>query len=181
MILETLEDFQKAVKSGKKINVETKTIFFINDDEEEKKKETFKVGEPYYVDGKVVGVVACVTLDGDEMEILVTALEDLVKDINWSDACEKCESLKHGFSMPKKSDICLIATNIEKINTGLKKYGKLLNDDSYYWSSTEYSDDSAWTLFTDTDSNDNGIEICNKFYSSNYCCVRPVLKISKTI
>ena len=38
MILETLEDFQKAVKSGKKINVETKTIFFINDDEEEKKR-----------------------------------------------------------------------------------------------------------------------------------------------
>lgn len=178
MILETLEDFQKAVKSGKKINVETKTIFFINDDEEEKKKETFKVGEPYYVDGKVVGVVACVTLDGDEMEILVTALEDLVKDINWSNACEKCESLEHGFSMPNKSDICLIAANMEKINAGLKKHGKPFKDDAYYWSSSEYSDYHAWLFCTH---NSGGVDYNNKGYYGSEYVVRPVLKISKTI
>ena len=175
MILETLEDFQKAVKSGKKINVETKTIFFINDDEEEKKKETFKVGEPYYVDGKVVGVVACVTLDGDEMEILVTALEDLVKDINWPNACEKCESLEHGFSMPNKSDICLIAANMEKINAGLEKYGKPFKDDAYYWSSSEYSSISAWGFCTLGGASRGGVAWNLKVNNVSNYVVRPVL------
>ena len=177
MILETLEDFQKAVESGKKINVETKTIFF-TDDEEEKKKEIFKVGEPYYIDGEVVGIVSCITLDGDEMEILVTALEDLVADINWSDACEKCESLKHGFSMPKKSDICLIATNIEKINTGLKKYGKPFENYTYYWSSSEFSANGAWVFCTGGGASQGGVVYGHKY---GYYVVRPVLKISRKI
>ena len=177
MILETLEDFQKAVKSGKKINVETKTIFF-TDDEEEKKKETFKVGEPYYIDGKVVGVVACVTLDGDKMEILVTALEDLVEDINWSDACEKCESLEHGFSMPNKSDICLIAANMERINAGMKKHGKLFKNNSCYWSSSEYSSYYAWGFCTSNGASQGSV--CANSKNLNYV-IRPVLKISKTI
>ena len=146
-----------------------------------KKKETFKVGEPYYVDGKVVGVVACVTLDGDEMEILVTALEDLVKDINWSNACEKCESLEHGFSTPNKSDICLIVANMEKINAGLEKYGKPFQNDAYYWSSSEYSSTSAWLFCTNSGASQGGVDWYGKDYGSNYNVVRPVLKISKTI
>lgn len=177
MILETLEDFQKAVKSGKKINVETKTIFF-TDDEEEKKKETFKVGEPYYIDGKVVGVVACVTFDGNKLELLVVALKDLVKDINWSDACEKCESLEHGFSMPNKSDICLLSANLDKINAGLEKYGKPFQNEACYWSSFEASYNLAWYLCTN-----DGASQCGVYYGSktSSLIVRPVLKISKTI
>ena len=177
MILETLEDFQKAVKSGKKINVETKTIFF-TDDEEEKKKETFKVGEPYYIDGKVVGVVACVTLDADKMEILVISLKDLCDNIDWYDACKKCKNLPHGFCLPEKSDICLLSANMKKINAGLKKYGKPFKSGIYYWSSSDTSHDDGWLFCTGYDANSEGIYYTTK---NNRNAVRPVLKISKTI
>ena len=162
------------MKAVKKINVETKTIFFTDDED----RKVFKVGDPYYIDEKVVGVVAYVTLDDDKMEILVISLKDLCDNIDWYDACEKCENLPHGFYLPEKSDICLLAANMEKINAGMKKHGKPFKNDSCYWSSSEYSGNHAWVFCTNTSGGLNG---GNEGGDGSGGVVRPVLKISKTI
>ena len=177
MILETLEDFQKAVESGKKINVETKTIFFA-DDEEEKKKEIFKVGEPYYINGKVVGVISAMTFVDDKVYVQVTALDDLCNGVNWYEACEKAENLTNGFRLPTKLDICLWAANAEKINSALKKYGTPFQKDSYCWSSSECSNDRAWVFCTNRS---GGVYDYYKDGYYSFYVVRPVLAFTLSL
>lgn len=174
MILETLEDFQKAVESGKKINVETKTIFF-TDDEEEKKKETFKVGEPYYINGKVVGVISAMTFVDDKVYVQVTALEDLCNGVTWYEACDKCKDLPDGFRLPTKLDICLWAANAEKINEALEKYVTPFEEEKYYWSSSENSFDDAWIFCT---YGSGGVYYDSK---GDHYVVRPVLAFTLTL
>lgn len=182
MILETLEDFQKDVKSGKKINVETKTIFFVDDDEEEKKKETFKVGEPYYINGEVVGVISAMTFVDDKVYVQVTALEDLCNGVNWYEACDKCKDLPNGFRLPTKLDICLWAANAEKINEMLETAGgEPFEEDSSCWSSSEYNGYIAWVFCTDPGAGWGGVYISNKDNGSYRHVVRPVLAFTLSI
>lgn len=180
-ILENYDEVKNAMMRGEDISFEICTEAVsepVSDKASEQasynKLSQYRIGDPYSVNGEIIGVISAITVDNGIAKVLVTALEDLCDNINWYDACEKCENLPHGFYLPEKSDICILAANIKKINAGLKKHGKPFKDDAYYWSSSEYSDYGAWFFCTGTGASQGGVY--NYVKDNTYKrVVRPVL------
>lgn len=200
-VLETYDEIKNAMMSGKDVSFEIcteavseqvsdKASDRASDRASDKASEQasynklsqYRIGAPYSVNGTIIGVISAITVDNGIARVLVSALEDLCDNINWYDACEKCENLPHGFCLPEKSDICLLAANLDKINASLEKHGKPFKDDAYYWSSSEYSDYTAWYFCTDSNL---GARRGSVYYrgkgSTIKNVVRPVLAFTLTI
>lgn len=182
-ILENYDEVKNAMMRGEDISFEICTEAVsepVSDKASEQasynKLSQYRIGAPYSVNSEIIGVISAITVDNGIARVLVTALEDLCDNINWYDACKKCENLPHGFGLPEKSDICLLAANMEKINAGLEKYGKPFKDDTYYWSSSEYNDDYAWVFCTTGGASQGGVDWNYKGYL--YGVVRPVLSFT---
>lgn len=180
-ILETYDEIKNAMMRGEDISFEICTEA-VSDRASDKasynKLSQYRIGDPYSVNSEIIGVISAITVDNGIARVLVSALEDLCNEVNWYDACERCENLPHGFCLPEKSDICLLATNIDKINAGLKKHGKPFKDDAYYWSSSEYSYRYAWVFCTNYS---GGVGRSSKDGNYSSGVVRPVLTFTLSL
>lgn len=87
----------------------------------------------------------------------------------WDEAM-KIKFSQDNIHVPDIRELSLLHLNIDDVNAGLSAAGgeKL---ESYYWSSTEYNSNAAWTL----DMSDGYRTAVSKDYSNNY--VRPVLAL----
>ncbi len=187
-ILENYDEVKNAMMRGEDISFEICTEAVsepVSDKASEQassnKFSQYRVGDPYPANGEIIGVISAVTVDNDIARVLVTAVEDLCDNINWFDACKKCKNLPHGFYLPEKSDICLLAANLDKINAGLEKYGKPFKDDAYYWSSSECDNYFAWVFCTATGASLGGVGNYSKLSNYSYNVVRPVLTFTLSL
>ena len=168
LVLETYDEVKNAMMSGKDINFE-----MVIDAKVEKvipEKEKFNIGDPYYIDGERVGVVAAVdTYVNGSKKTIVLSLNNEKKEMTWDEAMALYKDEVHGWHMPTKEESCLILANIEEINKFLKNNGGEPLD-GFYWSSSEYSSNYAW-LWGSSGAFYYG------YYKSNSHYVRPVLAI----
>lgn len=90
-----------------------------------------------------------------------------VKNIDWWDGKRKCE--EQFAQMPNLRQLEAIYKNKEVLNKAfIAAGGEALDDEAYYWSSTEYDRNNAWLLYMN-----GGYRYSNYKYNSRY--VRPVL------
>lgn len=163
MILETKEDFENAVLKGEEIK--HKSVFYTG--ELDKRSETIWAIGSY--DTKL-GIYAGMC---NEKQIWV-ALKDAPKEMNWEDAKKYCDELDadcDGWHLPEKEELMLIYVNKDIINEALKKHGGKSMKEDWYWSSSEYTNFSAWGQ------NFYGGYIYGYYKSTNINYVRPVLAL----
>lgn len=90
-----------------------------------------------------------------------------VKNVDWWDGKRKCE--EEFAQMPNLRQLDAIYKNKEVLNKAfIAAGGEALDDEVFYWSSTEYNSYYAWLLTMY-----NGTRYFN--YKYNYFYVRPVL------
>lgn len=90
-----------------------------------------------------------------------------VKNVDWWDGKRKCE--EQFAQMPNLRQLEVIYKNKEVLNKAfIAAGGEALDDEAYYWSSTETSSNYAWYLWMD----DGGRDYTGKNYN---LYVRPVL------
>lgn len=90
-----------------------------------------------------------------------------IKEVDWWDGKRKCE--EQFAQMPNLRQLEAIYKNKEVLNEAfIAAGGEALDDEVYYWSSTEGSSSNAWGLWMDDGSRYDG----DKNYSTY---VRPVL------
>lgn len=84
-----------------------------------------------------------------------------IKEVDWWDGKRKCE--EQFAQMPNLRQLEAIYKNKEVLNKAfIAAGGEALDDEAYYWSSTEYSSYNAWLLSMgygtrgDFNKNDNG-------------------------
>jgi hypothetical protein len=71
-----------------------------------------------------------------------------VKNVDWWDGKRKCE--EQFAQMPNLRQLDAIYKNKEVLNKAfIAAGGEALDDEAYYWSSTEYSNLDAWYLWMD--------------------------------
>lgn len=91
-----------------------------------------------------------------------------IKEVDWWDGKRKCE--EQFAQMPNLRQLEVIYKNKEVLNKAfIAAGGEALDDEAFYWSSTEYSNFYAWTLGM----SDGNRLACYKNYDIHY--VRPVL------
>ena len=91
-----------------------------------------------------------------------------VKNVDWWDGKRECE--EQFAQMPNLRQLDAIYKNKEVLNKAfIAAGGEALDDEAYYWSSTEYNSTNAWIL----DMSDGYRDASGKDYYSQY--VRPVL------
>ena len=166
LVLETYDEVKNAMMSGKDINFE-----MVIDAKVEKvipAKEEFNIGDPYFMDGELVGVVAAVdTYVNGSKKTLVLAANREKEEMTWNEAMALYKDEVHGWRLPTKEEGCLIFANLDEIKSAYKKLG-LEEPCGWNWSSSESSDNIAWELSFSSGNVDYG----SKNY---YGYVRPVL------
>lgn len=133
MILNTKEDFEKAILSGEEIK--HKTVFYTGELSE--KPVNLAIGT---FDEKL-GVYAG-ELRGKQVWV---ALKDAPKQMTWEKAKEWCE--KQGGHLPSIDELTVAYLNKEAVNKALVEHGgKPFKEDDWYWSSSESSNNYSWVL-----------------------------------
>ena len=91
-----------------------------------------------------------------------------VKNVDWWDGKRKCE--EQFAQMPNLRQLEAIYKSKEVLNKAfIAVGGEALDDEAYYWSSTEYSSNFAWGLWM----GDGGRNLSSEYLTNGY--VRPVL------
>ena len=166
LVLETYDEVKNAMMSGKDINFE-----MVIDAKVEKvipAKEEFNIGDPYYIDGELVGVVVAVdTYVNGSKKTLVLAANKEKEEMTWGEAMALYKDEVHGWRLPTKEEGCLIFANLDEIKSAYKKLG-LEEPCGWNWSSSEDSINYVWLL-----SFNNGY--VNGYSKGNHDYVRPVL------
>lgn len=133
-----------------------------------------KTGTYIYSDGtysekidktKTIAGILCNVTDTHEIAIMPVESEER---LDFDKAQQFCQAA--GGHCPTIDELTGIYLNKEKINAALKAANPPALKESWYWSSTEYSSNYAWTLWMD----DGARYYCNK-NGSKY--VRPVFDI----
>ena len=134
-----------------------------------------KTGSYIYTDGtrseeldqsKTIAGILCNVTDTHEIAIMPVESEER---LNFDEAQQFCQA--EGGRCPTIDELTGIFLNKNKINAALKAANLPELKESWYWSSTEYSNYNAWLL----DMSD-GYRIANgKNYNNHY--VRPVLAL----
>lgn len=133
MILNTKEDFEKAILSGEEIK--HKTVFYTGEIPET--PTNLAIGT---FDEKL-GVYAG-ELSGKQVWV---ALKDGPKQMTWEKAKEWCE--KQGGHLPSIDELTVAYLNKEAVNKALVKHGgNPFKEDDWYWSSSECYFSSSWLL-----------------------------------
>lgn len=134
-----------------------------------------KTGSYIYTDGtrsdeldqsKTIAGILCNVTDTHEIGIMPVESEER---LNFDEAQQFCQA--EGGRCPTIDELTGIFLNKDKINAALKAANLPALKESWYWSSTEYSDCSAWLL----DMSDGYRVAYNKDNLSLY--VRPVLAL----
>ena len=103
----------------------------------------------------------------DDCHVFLVLPKD-IKEVDWWDGKRKCE--EQFAQMPNLRQLEAIYKNKEVLNKAfIAAGGEALDDEAYYWSSTESSDYDAWLL----DMSDGLRDAYVKNYGNRY--VRPVL------
>lgn len=103
----------------------------------------------------------------DDCHVFLVLPKD-IKEVDWWDGKRKCE--EQFAQMPNLRQLEAIYKNKEVLNKAfIAAGGEALDDEAYYWSSTEFSYLSAWKLVMSDGSRDTNY----KDYHNRY--VRPVL------
>lgn len=135
-----------------------------------------KTGSYIYTDGtrseeldqsKTIAGILCNVTDMHEIAIMPVESKER---LNFDEAQQFCQSA--GGRCPTIDELTGIYLNKDKINASLKAAGLPELKESWYWSSTEYSSNTAWYLWMD----DGGRYYYDKLHSSNGY-VRPVLAL----
>lgn len=106
-------------------------------------------------------------VEDDNHAFLVLAKD--VKNVDWWDGKRKSE--EQFAQMPNLRQLDTIYKNKEVLNKAfIAAGGEALDDEAYYWSSTEYTSYVAWRLSMGNGRRGNGIK-------HNYFYVRPVLAL----
>lgn len=93
-----------------------------------------------------------------------------IKEVDWWDGKRKCE--EQFAQMPNLRQLEAIHKNKEVLNKAfIAAGGEALDDEAFYWSSTEYSNLNAWGLAMS-----DGYRYAYGKYT-NYLYVRPVLAL----
>lgn len=91
-----------------------------------------------------------------------------IKEVDWWDGKRKCE--EQFAQMPNLRQLEAIYNSKEILNKAfIAAGGEALDDEAFYWSSTEYSNYDAWLLRMSDGHRDWG------YKNGNYDYVRPVL------
>lgn len=107
-------------------------------------------------------------VEDDNHAFLVLAKD--VKNVDWWDGKRKSE--EQFAQMPNLRQLDTIYKNKEVLNKAfIAAGGEALDDEAYYWSSTEYTSNYAWTL----DVGNGGRGYVSKYFDNYY--VRPVLAL----
>lgn len=81
----------------------------------------------------------------DDNHAFLVLPED-IKEVDWWDGKQKCE--EQFAQMPNLRQLEAIYKNKEVMSKAfIGAGGEALDDEAYYWSSTEYSYDDAWELY----------------------------------
>lgn len=132
-----------------------------------------KTGSYIYTDGtrseeleqsKTIAGILCNVTDTHEIAIMPVESKER---LNFDEAQQFCQAA--GGRCPTIDELTGIFLNKEKINAALKAANLPELKESWYWSSTEYSDYNAWIL----DMSDGYRSAGSKYYLNRY--VRPVL------
>ena len=105
---------------------------------------TYKVGDYIEING-VGGIVFTVWNDGKNGKAV--SLKEWACD--WNDAKQRCSSLGQGWHLPTKSELIAVRNNRDAVNATLSSMAEGTIRDSDYWSSEEYSDVRAWSVYMD--------------------------------
>ena len=90
-----------------------------------------------------------------------------IKEVDWWDGKRKCE--EQFAQMPNLRQLDAIYKNKEVLNKAfIEAGGEALDDEAFYWSSTEYDGSNAWVLWMDDGSRGTSNKGSNDY-------VRPVL------
>lgn len=90
-----------------------------------------------------------------------------VKNVDWWDGKRECE--EQFAQMPNLRQLEAICKNKEVLNKAfIAAGGEALDDEAYYWSSTEYNSTYAWVLYMGNGNRDYNLKNLNYY-------VRPVL------
>lgn len=104
----------------------------------------------------------------DDCHVFLVLPKD-IKEVDWWDGKRKCE--EQFAQMPNLRQLEAIYKNKEVLNKAfIAAGGEALDDEAYYWSSTEYDVNYAWLLRMSDGYRGNGSK-----YGSNNRYVRPVL------
>lgn len=130
-----------------------------------------KTGEFAYWDGTIDAkfdkkrpLKGIVVVEDDCHAFLVLPKD--IKEVDWWDGKRKCE--EQFAQMPNLRQLEAIHKNKEVLNKAfIAAGGEALDDEAYYWSSTEYGSVYAWKL-----NMGNGYRLSTS--KSNYYYVRPV-------
>ena len=134
MILNTKDDFEKAILSGEEIK--HKTVFYTGELSE--KPVNLAIGT---FDEKL-GVYAG-ELCGKQVWV---ALKDGPKQMTWEKAKKWCE--KQGGHLPSIDELTVAYLNKEAVNKALVEHGgKPFKEDDWYWSSSEFINYYSWVLY----------------------------------
>lgn len=134
-----------------------------------------KTGSYIYTDGtsseeldqsKTIAGILCNVTDTHEIAIMPVESEER---LNFDEAQQFC--LAEGGRCPTIDELTGIFLDKDKINAALKAANLPELKESWYWSSTEYSNFSAWLL----DMSDGYRNFANKSGNNEY--VRPVLAL----
>lgn len=134
-----------------------------------------KTGSYIYTDGtrseeleqsKTIAGILCNVTDTHEIGIMPVESEER---LNFDEAQQFCQA--EGGRCPTIDELTGIYLNKDKINAALKAANLPELKESWYWSSTEYSYNGAWTL----DMSDGGRLALSKYNYNQY--VRPVLAL----
>lgn len=121
--------------------------------------------EPLTKDGKTVAIRCYV----DDVHYFDLSVSQPRETMDWYDAKLWCE--QNYCRLPMKHEWGFIIKNIKKINKMLEKAGgDVLDKDKIYWSSSEYSSNTAWAAYLDH----SGLP-ANGSKGYAYSCVLPVL------
>lgn len=133
-----------------------------------------KTGSYIYTDGtsseeldqsKMIAGILCNVTDTYEIAIMLVESEER---LNFDEAQQFCQFA--GGRCPTIDELTGIFLNKDKINAALKAANLPALKESWYWSSTEYSSYSAWSLWM-VDGYRNG------YTKDDSNCVRPVLAL----
>lgn len=131
-----------------------------------------KTGEFAYWDGTIDAkfdkkrpLKGIVVVEDDCHAFLVLPKE--IKEVDWWDGKRKCE--EQFAQMPNLRQLEAIHKNKEVLNKAfIAAGGEALDDEAFYWSSTEYNCNYAWVLWMGDGGRGSGYK-----YGNDY--VRPVL------
>ena len=131
-----------------------------------------KTGEFAYWDGTIDAkfdkkrpLKGIVVVEDDCHAFLVLPKE--IKEVDWWDGKRKCE--EQFAQMPNLRQLEAIHKNKEVLNKAfIAAGGEALDDEAFYWSSTEYDNYSAWFLWMDDGTRYGYVKGYNAY-------VRPVL------